>query len=539
MGATLLPYLFVMAIAPPGSTFSGFMWNPDDQCVYLSWMEQARQGHFFLRNLFTNDEQRGISVHLFFWLLGRIGALTHLPGPTIYHAARILFGITTLMLAYRLHAFFTPDLGTRRLGFWMVSLSAGLGWLPFFWDYKGHGPVDVWQPEAITFASIYTNGLFCISLTLMLGIVILLLQAEVMGQARYALGAGITCFLLANIHGYDVITLAAVWGTYLLVKGIATRRVPWRDLGMAGIAAAVAFPAAAYQYYVFSVDPVFSKRVEVATTSPGFWRYLLGYGLLLPLAAMGAWKGRAGVGFLIVWSVVGFAVPYLPVSFQRKMVMGLHFPLALLAAEGAMALVSRFAAGKLDTKPDGTKTPARRISMQSAILFLLVAFTSGSNVRYVIRDVEKAVQNQASTGIHPVFWPDREYAAMRWMAANTPDRSVVLASTAIGSVIPAIAGRTVYAGHWGETPRFAEKFQEIYAFYRLDWPPAQRERFLRQRGITHVYVGSWEQNIRRVTDARLPAPPGPLDLSREPYLTRIYPAPGAPDPDGVVIYALK
>lgn len=562
MAATLLPYLFVMGIAPAGSTFSGFMWNPDDHCVYMAWMQQAARGHFFMRNLFTGDAQRGLYTNLFFWLLGTISGALHLPPPTVYHAARFLFGVSTLALAYRLGAFFTADVALRRLGFWLTALSAGFGWVPFFWNQKVSGPVDVWQPEAITFTCLYTNALFCVGLTLMLGIVCLLLLAERTGRARFAVGAGILGFLLANVHGYDVITLAAVWAAYLVVKGTQARRLPLPELGWAALAGVVALPAVGYDLYLFVAEPVFQKRVEVPTTSPAFWRYLLGYGLLIPLAVAGilSLTGLTGSDagslspqdrsvdpvnpvknsrsfvkdqrwLLPVWAVVGFAVPYLPASFQRKMVMGLHVPLALLASYGCALLAGALRQAGWSARPIG------------ALLTALVALTSLSNVRYPIRDVSEAMVNQASTGLHPVFWPDTEHEAMRWLGDTTSERSVTLSSTITGCMIPAVAGRAVYAGHWGETPDFRNRFAEVWSFFRWDWSPAARAAYLRSRGITHVYLGQLERIIRRIPDPRRPgAPlPPPLDLSREPYLKRVYPAPGAPDPgpEGVVIYEVQ
>jgi hypothetical protein len=225
-------------------------------------------------------------------------------------------------------------------------------------------------------------------------------------------------------------------------------------------------------------------------------------------------------------------VPYLPVSFQRKMVMGLHVPIALLAAIGVVWLADRRAA------PTGKRGRARELALAGILLLL-----SLSNIRYVVRDWNRAVVNQASTGLHPVFWSDQELAAMRWLQTALSRQAVVLSSTITGCMIPAVAGRAVYAGHWGETPEFKARFNEVWSFFRRDWPSAQRLAFLRARGITHVYLGPWERNLRILPDPRFPdapAPP-PLDLSREPYLTRVYPAPGAPDPgpEGVMVYAVE
>lgn len=559
MAVTSLPYLLVMAIAPSGSRFSGFMWNPDDHCVYLAWMQQARAGDFFFRNLFTSEEQRGVYTNLFFWLLGNVCRVTGLSAPAVLHGARFLFGVTTLLLAYRLMAFTTPAVPLRRWAFTFVAVSAGVGWLPFFWERGVGGPVDVWQPEAITFASLYTNGLFCVSLTLMLGIVCLLLRAEESGRARDALVAGALGFLLANIHGYDVITLTAVWIAYLGASVFVARRLPACALKMACLAGLVALPSVAYQGYTYLVEPVFRERVAVPTTSPSLWRYLLGYGLLLPLALVGAFgagrcvKGsglpvhaeasidssdfspsvqrqtlaaKAVLRLLLVWAVVGFAVPYLPVSFQRKMVMGLHVPLALLATWGAWIL-----AGRLRSHGE------RMVTAAMGGLLLVTALTSP---RWIARDLSRAVLNQASTGIHPVFWPDRELEAMRWLRHGIDRRAVLLSSTVTGCMIPAVAGRAVYAGHWGETPRFTERFREVWSFFRLDWPSREREAFLRRRGITHLYVGLLERNLRLAPDPRYPAAPvpPPLDFSREPYLRRVYPPPDQPEPgpEGVAVY---
>src|SRR5262249_62262 len=117
------------------------------------------------------------------------------------------------------------------------------------------------------------------------------------------------------------------------------------------------------------------------------------------------------VWFLPVWAVVGFAVPYLPVSFQRKMVMGLHVPLALLASHGCTLLAGAVGRWSWGDRPI------------AAVLAGLVALTSLSNMRYPIRDLGHAMVNQASTGIHPVFWPDTEYAAMNWLGRAIDERS--------------------------------------------------------------------------------------------------------------------
>src|SRR5207248_10882570 len=124
-------------------------------------------------------------------------------------------------------------------------------------------------------------------------------------------------------------------------------------------------------------EPVFPHRLAIETLSPPFRLYLKGYGLLLPLAAYGllALLRSRGVRaqphalLLPVWVVAGFAIAYLPVPFQRKLVMGLHFPLALLAGLGIAGLA---------------RLLSPRLLVRRALATALVAITALTSVRFVL-----------------------------------------------------------------------------------------------------------------------------------------------------------
>src|SRR5712692_10487328 len=332
MAAASLPYLLLLGITPPGRVFWGFVNNPDDHCVYLAWMRQAADGHFFFQNLFTGDRQPGRTINLFFWTLGMLARFTHLPLALVYHLARFGFGALLLVLVYHLAAFLTEDRLAHCAALGFVAVSSGLGWL--IWPGKVvidplGAPVDTWQPEAITFLSLYANALFCAAMAAMAGIFLCLLVAQRTGKLRPAAGAGLLLFLLGNFHSYDVITLVAVWAAYLVVTGLLTRRVPFPELRQATVAGALGLPTALYQYYLLQTDPVFQARAAVPTPSTALWYYALGYGLLIPLSLLGAWRlialgpaHRPAALFLIVWVVVGLTAIYFPVSFQRKLAEG-------------------------------------------------------------------------------------------------------------------------------------------------------------------------------------------------------------------------
>lgn len=519
MLATCIPYLVVWFPTPLQHFFPLVLFNSDDHGVYFAWMRQAEDGKLLFRNLFTNEPQRGIYLHAYFLALGQLARLPGIDIPLAYHLGRLLFGVVTLVLVHRLAALFTEDRFERGCIFWTTALSGGLGWL--FWrDREIQGaPVDVWQPEALTFPSLYMNGLFSVSFALMLGFVICLLLAETRG-VRWAVGAGLCGLVLGNIHSYDVIHLALVWCAYLAAKGIVLRRFPTREFGLACVAGLLTLPSVAHMAWFYQTEPVFKARADTATWSPHPLKYVLGYGLLIPLAVWGArLLARRGTGpeqgseewdtrrlLPLAWAIAGITAAYLPFAFQRKMIMGYHFPLALLAGL-ALAELARRAAPKL--RLSAARGPV-------LVAGLCVAVLAVSNVRYLVRDVHLAfTEGVTSTGIHPVYWQEGLIRAFRWMGKNTGEDAVLLTFPLNGVMAPAFSGRTVYAGHWGETPAFEEKVREGRAFYGGRWNSAERLLFLRDRGITHVLVGRMERQIAEMSRRGTP-------LSHEPFLRPVF-----------------
>jgi len=519
MLATCLPYFLVWWYTPLQSVFPWTLFNSDDHGVYFAWMRQAADGHLLFRNLFTAEPQRGIYLQSYFLLLGQLARLPGVDVPLAYQIGRLIFGVTTLLLVYRLGAFFTSDRFTRGCIFWTTACSAGLGWI-FWHDHMiQRGPVDVWQPEAITFASLYSNGLFAVALSLLLGVVICLLIAEQQGP-RWAVSAGICGLLLGNIHSYDVIHLTAVWCSYLLAKWIVARRFPAREVGYGLITALVAAPSVGYMAWLYATEPVFKARADTATLSPELAGYLFGYGLLLPLAAAGAWilcrssKETAGEAqpslrwlLPIVWAVIGIplsyaAIPHLadggldwqPVAFQRKLIMGYHLPLALLSGLAIAALARSLA--------------VRGGTQRTRVLIAALAVTllSISNLRYLVRDIKLArTENLTSTGAHHAYWPESDLRAFEWLRTHTASNATLLTWPMNGVFAPAYSGRKVYAGHWGETPGYEDRLKEEFAFYWGLWSSEERLRFLRQYNITHVvdspiereWVAAWGQKVNR------------------------------------------
>ena len=91
MALTLLPYLFGWLLVGADAARGWYSWlgyNLDDSCVYLSWMRQAADGHFFQHNLFTTEPQSGHQFNQLFLALGLLSRITALPTNIVYQILR-------------------------------------------------------------------------------------------------------------------------------------------------------------------------------------------------------------------------------------------------------------------------------------------------------------------------------------------------------------------------------------------------------------------------------------------------------------------
>lgn len=536
-----LPALLGYFITPDGVRFIGAAYNIDDYCNYLSWVRQCMDGHFFLRSLFTTEPQKALEFNIFFWLLGRLAHATHLSPQVVLLAARVLGGAGLLALIYRFYRFCLPhDPPARLTAFGFACLSSGFGWLTWnFWRDKNFpgAPVDAWQPEAYTFLTLNTSALMTVSTLLIVGALYALALGERTGKWRYSVIAGVCGAILGNMHSYDVLHLSGAWGLYLVVTTLLKRgrhvaQSWWRAL----VALGLTLPTTIYEYLVFRNEAVFRDRANVRTLSPEIWHYALGYGLVFLFALCAAWLiirrtarlargaevppdltaqvgepasaitptlGIAPLLFPLVWAVAGLLVIYLPVAFQRKMIMGEHIPLCLLAGVGAAWCATQFS--------------ARR---RPIILALCVLASIPSNLLFLSRDMAHLVSNRSET-LQTPYISDTLVDSFQWIAAHTPPNAAVVGSPQLCCYLPGYADRAVWAGHWAETPDYADKVGEYARMMDAETPSATRRAFLQSTGAEYLL---YQNDVSQGYVSKESVPHSFADLVHQtpPYLKPVY-----------------
>lgn len=516
--STLIPYLIGASMAN-GRQFMWLGYNLDDSCQYLSWMRQSAEGAFQALNMFTTDPQHGMALNPLFLVLGRIAGWLHLPLIAVYHGSRLLFGLVLLRLVWRLLAATVADARARLTGFLFVCFGSGLGWLPFWWsDPPLQTPIDKWQPEAITYLSLYLSPLFCFSMALQVGILLLLLTGVRTGRIGYAVGAGVCAMILGFVHTYDIVSLTAVWLVFLalhtLMKLPAERgQKPGTGWLQAAVAGAITLPPILYIYHELATEAVFRARAVVKTLSPSLFWMLAGYGLLLLFALCAAfviWKrrepasasastgetnteitpwttGRDASLLLVGWAIVNFAVAYIPTAIQRKLLQGDHFPMAILAGIGVTWLLWRIA----------PRLAGWKFGFAVTLLTLLLGIT---NLLFVQRDIDNYANDLAQTRLQRTYLKPGEIEALEWVREHsTPtdavqplpwiayfDGKIATAEESVACFTPGLINRRVYCGHWGETPDFQGKLKELRELELGHTTDEQRREILRKMHVRYL-----------------------------------------------------
>lgn len=526
-----LPTLYGFLIRPANSLYFGLQYNFDDHMVYAAWMKQAAQGHLTFQNLFTADPQPGLTLHLYFLVLGWISKFLGIP--LTMFVARLGFTFLSVTLIGRLVEYVTERTYPRKVGLALAVLGGGIGFL--VWHNFGvaivkpennflAGPLlsrlpnDVWQPEAFFFPSALTNGLFMVSLSLMLGVLLNILRAQ---STKAAILPGAACFgLLMNIHSYDVLLLTLCLVGFIAAF-ISSKQIKKEWVSRSVLIGLGAIPFALYFVYVLKNDPVFQARAATLTYSPNFRQILAGYSLLLVPAiiglsskdksrqiglglfilvmvgmcfaakdhlgdlyfmSLGVWVGvfglilislyfmrpeRPGLALVVAWAFVGIVAPYFPALFERKLTMMLSVPWGILAGVGIATILEKRERGE-----------------RNLLTTLAIVLVCATGARWIGREKMLATDNVSNTTTNSVYYADDigeiihrleplgssvVIAALPGIPSPTKDSNgnAVIDSfdspalPDLNSVMVGMAGTKAYTGHWSETPDYEKKRKNL------------------------------------------------------------------------------
>ncbi len=516
MAITTLPLLYGWLIAGPDRIFTGIHFQSlNDWFVYYSYLEQARDGRLLFSNLYTGEPQAP-QLNIFWLALGLAAKIFPAVGNVmIFNVSRLLLIPIFFVTVYLLIAAVFSRIKERLLALLFLSFSSGLGFLLIYRivlfpeNYaNGHfnWPLDLWVPESNTFLTLYYTPHFIASLALIVLIFLLTLLFSGRPNYWYSVVAGLAALLLIAFHPFHLLTVFAVTGVFALVIIWQNRKMFWPFFVHFLILGAGVLPPVWYYARQLATDKyLLLKAVQNQCPITPLWLTIIGYGLILALALIGAailWRKKTklanGEIFILVWAIVQFFIIYAPVNYQRRMTEGLQVPLVLLAAIGLFYL-----AEKIWSSP---RPLARLISQNRELAFaVLLILLSLSNIFALA--VDGYIYRSAAT----YSYLSREtMAAIVWLKNAGPD-VIILNSAPDGSnPLPAYSGRRVFVGHGVETLNYRSKQTAVEWFFAANRPVAVERDFLARRKISYIFYGPKERLL------------GAYDPELKQYLQPVY-----------------
>jgi hypothetical protein len=437
-------------------------------------------------------------MYPFYVLLGKLAHLLGLPALPVFSAAAGLALPGLVFAGYAFAAVFTETVATRRTAVVLLMLGSGLG----IWAaaVMAPGPAAGSSTPALSYdraeVSSYLLPFGPPHLTLALALLLLWGRSLVTwiwaGKPRSLIALIATVVLIGLLNSFTLATLVALASGYALLRWALSRAFPPREVAAALAVGLAAAPVLVVSFLLFTLDPFWGTAYgsQNTTGSPPPWVLGMDFGLLLPMALVGAvWseERRESRAALALWVLALLALMYLPVSFQRRFGFGLQPAVAVLAAMG-LVHVERLLARR---RPVGARPRLPLLRMGFRTLVLTGVF-SGTMLGYVL--LLMAAGGGGPLG-ETIFEPAGNARAAEWLATHSGAGDVVLSSVETGNYLAGkIPGRVV-VGHGAGTLDFPAKKTLMKEFFDPAASGGERLRLVQQGRVTMVFVGKRERAL--------------------------------------------
>ena len=494
VGLITAPYLWGNHSAGNEYEFGGFLLNPIDGNSYLAKMYQGWQGNWRFQLPYTSQVSEGVYIFLYYLALGQFTRLVDGSLQIIFHAARISGSVLLLISIWYLYGRVLPKRRIKWLAFALALFGSGFGWAASFF---GLFTSDFWVAEGYPFLSSYANPHFPLGMAILIWIITPGKDEEIrrLRKSRYRSGilVVIASLILGIILPFGIILALVVLGGLVIwdiwerlghVKGKSWRSEIIIDSlrrsdnfrKIIGILIG-GIPILIYDIWITQADPLLANwNAQNLTISPPVWDLSISLGITLILALPGAWMiwkmRNSAARILIVWSLLGLLMLYVPWGLQRRFMLGLFVPLAGLAGNGLDFLLPR------------------RKGLAAAAIFLVAILVLPTNLMILMGGIQ-AIQIKDSR----VFLTNEEKEGLEWIAANTPQDALILASPEMGLYIPAYTGRQVIYGHPFETVNAEQMEARVLNYFEGS---NNKEALAGLSEVDYIFYGPRERKLGKL-----------------------------------------
>lgn len=487
-----LPMTAILLKKEPGLVWSGVeRISSGDLPVYFSYIEQAKEGNFFLRDLHTSEMERAGTINLFWWVLGQLAHLLGIKTAAIFHASRLIMAPLLVGVLYLLICEFLSAARARIFSLALIIFGSGIGGLvsPFIhgvsWSRDGHFnfPMDLWVPELTVLGGILQSphlvaSWICFALTSLC-----LIRSFRRGSFLWSIIGGVVGLFFFHFHPYYA---PLFWALTIAAAVVFVRDgLEWRRAAMiVFLFFLISIPAVVYHLFLnLSDSVVFARSLQNRTWTTPICLTLISFGLFLPLSATAykKWKELWQVRILAGWAGLQFLFLYAPIPFQRRFTEGLIIPLSILTVIGASRIFARIKKVFADAVPNKI--------LRNLVFFLMLFWGFGYSNYLLLGSRLGDGRNSAP----PTYFEENFLKAIA--ALSGVPGGAVLSSFSVGNFIPVYTGKRVYAGHWAETIFYEQKEVAVKKFYNGETTDEWRKNFLKKQNISAVFWGPLEQKL--------------------------------------------
>jgi hypothetical protein len=488
--ATSFPYLLNFASTPAGYRYTWILPPyPEDSLSYMAWSQQAARGALLFKIKFTALPQSAFLFHPFFLICGRISKLSNLDIGIVHLVMKEIGVVLFFVLFYRYADYLRLNYFQSVVASILLGVSSGIGGLIGLSlgnevvNRLSIVPADLWMPEVNTYWSLLWNPLFSYSLCLMLLAIYYLDRGTREGRKADLWAGGIATGILALIHPYSQPLLLA----FAVIITLARRKADWFPYLIRYFVTVL--PFLLYIVLVSEFQPILVQHSSQGNMrSPNLAAYLFGFGLPLLLwligfaVSQGRWmKEYWQVG---LWFVMSLVFAYFPFWFQRKLILGAHIPLCILAAVSFDLILGKLPSGR-----------SRRLCL-AVTAVVLIPLLMATPI-YLLTNETKQVR--ANDDASAYYISNDAINGFKFLKQRSRPDDVVYASLQTSRFIPAFSGNTVLWSHWAMSVDFDDRvvwFQNLFQKYQ-DWNDDQRSRDFWGAGIEFIFVDdSPRQSIR-------------------------------------------
>lgn len=485
---TIVPYMYGWALQNDEWRYTwAHRLSVMDFFVYDTYINQLAEGVALPRNMYTHEPTKGI-VQLVWMLPAVFVKLFDVSAGLALQIFRILLIPLGVAVLYALVKLTQRERHGQIPALFFFILSSGVGYIipimnGVIREFRVGGyvwPMDLWVGESNTFLTLLRTPHILLSLILLASTFLFGIQYLLSGSRRRRAVACLSAFVLMWIHPFYVVTIVAVLGAYAVYSFILRFSDAGRALWLWFACSLATAPGVAYYAWLYFTDAGFqAKASQNLLYTPPLTFTLLSYGGLAVFALLAVilfWRSEnIAIRFCVVWAVVGSALLYAPLTFQRRLTEGLHIPLAILSFQ----IIFPFVLKRLGI-----------VGTRVAMIFIIGIF-SLSNINVYFVDLLLL-----SKRTYYLYLPQAEVGAAEWIRANTQREDVILAPWQQSSWLPSITHRPVYAGHWVETLASATKSSAVDAWYRLQ-NETNREQLFRDADVVWVNTNELRDALAR------------------------------------------